>query len=264
MCVTSVGTDTSPGISARTDGCASLRQNRRRGLTPEERQKLLLENLSEVRHIASRIHVGLPRHIQFDDLVQEGALGLIDAVEKYDPAKNVQLRMYARFRIRGAILDSLRALDWGPRHLRREARRIEQARSELASELGRAPSEAEVAAQLGIALNKFQHILKDLHCLRVETSLGLPELISDEEVFAVRSYSAQEDPFHACARAEADGALTAAIESLAKRERQALTLYYFEDRTMKEIGRILNVKESRISQIISAALNCLRVRLQKN
>src|SRR5216683_4239953 len=111
-----------------------------------ERQRLLIENLPEVRYIARRIHDRLPSHVPFDDLVHAGILGLIDAVDKFDPTKNVQLKSYARFRIRGAILDGLRQMDWSPRNLRRQARRIEEARRELAASLGRAPVEPELAA----------------------------------------------------------------------------------------------------------------------
>src|SRR5271156_1078451 len=113
-------------------------------LDPEERQRLLLENLPEVRYIARRIHDRLPSHVPFDDLVHAGILGLIDAVDKFDPSRNVQLKSYARFRIRGAILDSLRHLDWSPRALRRQARRIEDTQRELATTLGRAPNETEI------------------------------------------------------------------------------------------------------------------------
>jgi RNA polymerase sigma factor for flagellar operon FliA len=251
-------------ISTRSDMAGSLKQNHRRALAPEEVQKLVLENLPEVRHIARRIHVRLPRHIPFEDLVHEGVLGLIGAAEKYDPAKNVQLLSYARFRIRGAILDSLRELDWGPRHLRRQARRIEEASSELAFKLGRVPSEPEVAIQLGIPLNDFQHILKDLHCLKLETSLALPEHNSKQELFAGRLSHDRQDPFEVCVRADTKRVLIAAIETLAEKEQRALTLYYFEECTMKEVGRVLNVQESRISQIITAALDRLRNRMRKD
>jgi len=251
-------------ISTRSDVSGSQKQNHRRALAPEELQRLVLENLSEVRHIARRIHVRLPRHIPLEDLVHEGVLGLIGAAEKYDPAKNIQLLSYARFRIRGAILDSLRELDWGPRHLRRQARRIEQASSELAFKLGRVPTEPEVAIQLGVPLNELQRILKELHCLKLETSLALPELISKQDLFAARLNREWEDPFEVCVRAETKRVLIAAIETLGEKEQRAVTLYYFEECTMKEIGRVLNVQESRISQIITLALDRLRTRLKKN
>src|SRR5215475_12788286 len=117
-------------------------------IDPAERQRLLNENLPEVRYIARRIHDRLPSHVPFEDLVHAGILGLIDAVDKFDPQKNVQLKSYARFRIRGAILDSLRQMDWSPRNLRRQARRIEEANRQLSAELGHSPSETELAAHL--------------------------------------------------------------------------------------------------------------------
>src|SRR5215470_13804154 len=110
------------------------------GIDSLERQRILEENLPEVRYIARRIHDRLPSHVSFDDLVHAGILGLIDAVDKFDPSKNVQLKSYARFRIRGEILDSLRQLDWSPRHLRRQARRIEEINRELGAQLGRNPT----------------------------------------------------------------------------------------------------------------------------
>lgn len=243
---------------------ASIRpRSYRKQLASEERQKLLLENLPEVRHVARRIHLRLPRHVPLDDLVNEGVVGLIDAVEKYDPTKNIKLRSYARFRIRGAILDSLREMDWGPRRLRWQARRIEQANRDLGCKLGRVPSEQEVAAQLGVPLEELQRTLKELHCLRVQASPGLSEPIFGQEVVAPLTNWAGTDPFEVCVRAEAMKALREAIEMLTERERQAVVFYYFEERTMKEIGRLLDVQESRISQIINKALNRLRTRLQE-
>src|SRR5947208_10134194 len=137
----------------------------RQPLDSEERQRLLNENLPEVRYIARRIHDRLPSHVPFEDLVHAGILGLIDAVDKFDPHKNVQLKSYARFRIRGAILDSLRQMDWSPRNLRRQARRIEEINRELAAELGRAPSEPELAARIGLSLSEFQQLLGELRGL---------------------------------------------------------------------------------------------------
>src|ERR1700694_2489544 len=134
-------------------------------LDPVERQRLLNENLPEVRYIARRIHDRLPSHVPFDDLVHAGILGLIDAVDKFDPSKNVQLKSYARFRIRGAILDGLRQMDWSPRNLRRQARRIEDTHRELAAELGRAPSEPELAARMGLGLEEYQQLLGELRGL---------------------------------------------------------------------------------------------------
>src|SRR5271166_4080842 len=121
-----------------------------------ERERLLLENLPEVRYIARRVYDRLPSHVSFDDLVHAGIIGLIDAVDKFDPSRNVQLKSYARFRIRGAIIDSLRQMDWSPRALRRQARQIEDAQREIAMKEGRAASDIEIAAHIGIPLEEYQ------------------------------------------------------------------------------------------------------------
>lgn len=229
----------------------------------DEEQLLLMENLAEVHHIARRIHARLPRHILLDDLVHEGVVGLIDAVKKFDPSRSPQLRSYARHRIRGAILDSLRELDWCSRYLRRQSRHIEQAIGELTGRLGRSPSEPEIAAEMRVPLGEFQRVLNELNCLRAAAPPTSWEFFSGEEVLGKRSGLGQEDPFEACSRIETEKMLMDAIELLTEKERQALILYYFEERTMKEVGRVLNVRESRISQIITAAESRLRSQLEK-
>ena len=228
----------------------------------EERQRLLIENLPEVRYIARRIHDRLPSHVLFDDLVHAGILGLIDAVDKFDPTKNVQLKSYARFRIRGAILDSLRQLDWSPRHLRRQARQIEQVNRELASELGRSPSEPEIAARLGVELVELQRLLGELRGLDLGSLQGQSDDGLIEENVAVAATRPEEDPFHITLRTEMRAVLAQAIEELNDKERQVLGLYYLEELTMKEVGVILDIGESRVSQIHTTALIRLRSRLQ--
>ena len=228
----------------------------------EERQRLLIENLPEVRYIARRIHDRLPSHVPFDDLVHAGILGLIDAVDKFDPNKNVQLKSYARFRIRGAILDSLRQLDWSPRHLRRQARQIELVNRELASELGRSPTEPEIASRLGVELVEFQRLLGELRGLDLGSLQGQSDDGLIEENVAVAATRPEEDPFHLTLRTEMRAILAQAIEELDEKERQVLGLYYLEELTMKEVGVILDIGESRVSQIHTAALIRLRSRLQ--
>src|SRR5271157_1071579 len=146
-------------------------------LDPVERERLLQENLPEVRYIAHRIHERLPSHVPFDDLVHAGIVGLIDAVDKFDPGRNVQLKSYARFRIRGAILDSLRQMDWSPRALRRQARRIEEAQREIATKEGRAATDTEIAAHLGMPLEEYQQLLGELRGL----DLGSLQAANSEE-----------------------------------------------------------------------------------
>ena len=231
------------------------------GRDSQERQRLLAENLPEVRYIARRIHDRLPSHVPFDDLVHAGILGLIDAVDKFDPSKNVQLKSYARFRIRGAILDSLRQLDWSPRHLRRQSRRIENANRELAAELGRSPSEPELAERLGLSLEEFQQLLGELRGLDLG-SLQIESGETGEELAALIAAKVEDDPFHLAARAEMRAILADAIRGLDDKERQVLGLYYLEELTMKEVGVIMDIGESRVSQIHTAALIRLRSKLQ--
>ena len=232
-------------------------------LDPAERERLLTENLPEVRYIARRIYDRLPPHVQLDDLVHAGILGLIDAVDKFDPAKNVQLKSYARFRIRGAILDSLRQLDWSPRNLRRQARRIEGAHRELAAHLGHAPSESELAAHLEMKLEEFQQLLGDLRGLDLGSlHTQYDDGSGDEEISGVAARP-EEDPFHLAVRSEMRAQLTQAIETLEEKERQVLALYYLEELTMKEVGLILDIGESRVSQIHTAALIRLRAVLSR-
>jgi len=231
-------------------------------IDPVERQRLLIENLPEVRYIARRIHDRLPSHVPFDDIVHAGILGLIDAVDKFDPSRNVQLKSYARFRIRGAILDSLRQMDWSPRNLRRQARRIEEANRELALDLGRAATEAEIAAKLGMQLSEFQRLLGDLRGLDLGSLQGPSDDSTGEEQTAAIASRTEEDPFQLTFRAEMRVLLAQAIAELDEKEQQVLSLYYLEELTMKEVGVILDIGESRVSQIHTAALIRLRSRLR--
>jgi RNA polymerase sigma factor for flagellar operon FliA len=227
----------------------------------EERQRFLLENLSEVRHLARLIHRRLPNHVSYDDLVHSGVLGLLDAVKKFDPSRNASFRTYARVRIRGAILDSLRELDWGPRSLRRLARRIEHARNELTAGLGRVPSEPELANRLGLSFEKLQILIKEIHGLTFAVWQQQSESASQKRLASAYAWRAEENPFELYARSQCARLLAEAIDSLNEKQRLALALYYFDGRTMKEVGVVLRLHESRVSQIISAALGRLRAQL---
>lgn len=229
-----------------------------------DRERLLTEHLPEVHYIARRIHDRLPVEVPLEDLVHAGVIGLIDAVEKFDQSKQVRLKSYAKFRIRGAILDSLRAIDWSPRSLRKQARRVEDAYRNLSTELGRSPSEAELAGRVGMELLEFQQLLGELHGLSLGslqnyTSDDLPE----EEVCTYQPNAPEEDPFFQCLQSELKSLLAEAMSVLEERERQVVALYYFEELTMKEVGAVLGVGESRVSQIHSLAVVRLRTRLQE-
>ena len=233
------------------------------GKDPLERERLLQENLPEVRYIARRIHDRLPSHVPFDDLVHAGILGLIDAVDKFDASRKVQLKSYAQFRIRGAILDSLRQMDWGPRALRRQARKIEEAQRDLAAKLGRAGTEPEIAEHMGITLEEYQQLLGELRGLDLGSLQAATSEENPENPHVSVTSKEEEDPFHQYARTEMREYLASAIEELEEKERHVLGLYYLEELTMKEVGLILDIGESRVSQIHTAAILRLRARLRE-
>jgi RNA polymerase sigma factor FliA len=232
-------------------------------LDPVERERLLQENLPEVRYIARRIHDRLPSHVSFDDLVHAGIIGLIDAVDKFDPHRNVLLKSYARFRIRGAIIDSLRQMDWSPRALRRQARRIEDAQREIATKVGRAATDTEIAAQLEIPLEEYQQLLGELRGLDLGSLQTAGNEESPESPHLSLTAKEDEDPFQLCLRSEMRSLLAEAIEELDEKERHVLGLYYLEELTMKEVGLILDIGESRVSQIHTAAILRLRGRMRE-
>jgi RNA polymerase sigma factor for flagellar operon FliA len=227
-----------------------------------ERDQLLLEHLSSVRYIAHRIHERLPQHVELDDLISAGVVGLIDAFNKFDHTKQVQFKSYAQFRIRGAILDSLRILDWSPRELRRKGRAVQEAIQALTRAHRRTPTEPEIARELQLGLNEYQLLVGQLKGLEIG-SLNLEHTDdSGEDQLAYLAGSPEEDPLFRCLQGERRQRLIDAIEELPEKERMVLTLYYYEELTMKEIGFTLGVVESRVSQIHSAAVLRLRSSLK--
>ncbi len=232
------------------------------GALSSEQERVLLEHLPIVRYLARRIHERLPQHVDIEDLVSAGVVGLMDAFAKFDPAKKVQFRSYAQFRIRGAILDSLRMLDWSPRELRRKGRAVEEAIRALTARLGRAPGEAEVAAELETSLGEYQQLLGDLKGLEIGTLHVERNENSGEEELAYVPGRQEEDPLFRCLRGELEERLTEAIARLPDRERLVMTLYYYEEMTMREIGLALGVVESRISQVHASAVLHLRAALR--
>jgi RNA polymerase sigma factor for flagellar operon FliA len=230
----------------------------------EERERILLEQLPQVRYLARRIHERLPRHVPLDDLVHAGVIGLIDALNKFDRSKHVQFSSYAKFRIRGAILDSLREMDWGPRELRRKARKIEEAHRKLSLALSRAPNESEIAAELGIELKEFQQLLGELDGLEVGSlRVESPWDGKEEDLCDYLPNAPEDTPFFRCLRSEMKELLARVIAELPEKEQQVLSLYYFEELTMKEVGAVLGIGESRVSQVHSLAVVRLRGRLEQ-
>ena len=227
-----------------------------------EQERVLLEHLPIVRFLARRIHERLPQHVDIEDLVSAGVVGLMDAFAKFDPAKKVQFRSYAQFRIRGAILDSLRTLDWSPRELRRKGRAVEEAIRVVSARLGHAPGEVEVAAEMGLGLEEYQQLLGDLKGLEIGTLHMERNEDSGEEELAYVPGHPEEDPLFRCLRGELVERLADGIAHLPDRERLVMTLYYYEEMTMREIGLALGVVESRVSQVHASAVVHLRVALK--
>jgi RNA polymerase sigma factor for flagellar operon FliA len=227
-----------------------------------EQERVLLEHLPIVRFLARRIHERLPQHVEIEDLVSAGVVGLMDAFSKFDPAKKVQFRSYAQFRIRGAILDSLRTLDWSPRELRRKGRAVEEAIRVLTARLGHAPNEAEVASELTLDLEEYQLLLGDLKGLEIGTLHMERNEDSGEEELAYVPGRPEEDPLFCCLRGELEERLAEAIQKLPDRERLVMSLYYYEEMTMREIGLALGVVESRVSQVHASAVVHLRSALR--
>ncbi len=228
-----------------------------------DQERLLLEQLPQVKYIARRIHDRLPSHIPLDDLVQAGILGLMEALHKFDPTKNVELKTYAKHRIQGAILDSLRDLDWSPRPLRKKARQLEQAHQRLRAQFGRPATEPELAIELGLELTELQHLLGDLRGLDLGSLQDeFTESGQERESLAAPTDGPNQEPFELCLKGELRKLLTTAVVELQPRERQVLSLYYFEELTMKEVGAVLGIGEARVSQIHSAALIRLRGRMR--
>jgi RNA polymerase sigma factor for flagellar operon FliA len=241
--------DSPAGVGVLEDGVAG------------DRDRMLLEHLPTVRYIARRIHERLPQHVELDDLISAGVVGLIDAFAKFDHEKKVQFKSYAQFRIRGAILDSLRTLDWSPRELRRKGRAVEEAIRSVTQRLGRAPVEQEIAGEMQLSLDEYQQLLGDLKGLEIGSlHMERSEDSGDEELSYIPG-SPEEDPLFRCLKGEMKQRLIDAIEELPEKERMVLTLYYYEELTMKEIGQTLGVVESRVSQIHSSAVLRLRAAL---
>src|SRR3984957_7256700 len=230
-------------------------------LLTAEQEKLMIEHLPIVRFIARRIHERLPQHVPIEDLYSAGVVGLLDAFGKFDPTKQVQFRSYAQFRIRGAILDNLRTLDWSPRELRRRGRPVRRAIQTLTAQFGRAPGDLEIAEQLHLDLSAYQQLLGELKGLEIGTLHSERSEDSGEEELVYLPNRPQDDPLFRYLHAEMRERLIEAIGDLPERERLVMTLYYYEETTMKEIGLILGVVESRISQIHASAVLHLRARL---
>ena len=218
--------------------------------------------LPMVRAVARRIHRTLPRHIELDDIISAGYLGLVDAAQKFEHSRQTQFRSYAEFRVRGAILDSLRELDGGTRSLRRKVRDIEKARQALTSTLGEMPEDAELACHLGLSVAELRETLNAARNLETESLQAEREENDGQDLLASLVDPAAQDALTLCLEGEFKQALIESIEALPERERLIITLSYYEELTLKEIGEVLGLTVSRVSQLRTGAIARMRTTLQ--
>lgn len=228
------------------------------------RDELILKYAPMVKYIANRIATKLPQSVDMDDLIQVGILGLIDAVSKFDPQRGIKFQTYADFRIRGAILDELRAVDWVPRAVRQVASQIQDIYFQLEGVLGHPADDADVATHMGISLTEFYQHLDAVRGISILSFDDLRPSLDDEEWDAMDLMADPNwvDPVDSIGLQELRLAIGQAIQDLPEKERLVVTLYYFEELTMSEIGEVLGLTESRISQLHSKAALRMRGRIR--
>jgi RNA polymerase sigma factor for flagellar operon FliA len=230
-----------------------------------ERSALVLKYAPIVKLLANRMAMRLPPNVSVDDLVSAGRVGLLDAIEKFDPRRDVQLKTYAEFRIRGAILDELRGMDWLPRSVRRMVRQMEEATKKVEQRLSRPADVAEVAKEMGVDLDMY-HAMLD-HTQNTEV-LSLDECVENrsDDSTSKRSYQAlisgEDNPLNHVITRELTGIMAQEIKSLSEKEQLVLSLYYYEGLTLREIGEVIGLTESRICQIHTQAITTLRSRFK--
>lgn len=227
------------------------------------RDQVVLEHLPLVKAIAVRVHENLPVHVDLDDLVHAGILGLFDAASKFNPEKQVVFSSYAKHRIKGAILDSLRQLDWASRDLRRRHKQVEAATRDLAATLQRNPTEDEVAQKLGIEVERWRQMMLDLRNVGL---ISASTRSNDSDDLPAPDFPSKPEtqPDSICAREQLRGLLGVAMKTLPERYQRVVALYYQNEMTMKEIGGVLGINESRVSQIHKSALEKMATALEAN
>ena len=229
----------------------------------DERNKLVVRELPQVYYVASRIRERLPKNVELEDLVQAGVIGLLEACRSYDGSKDAQFSTFAKFRIRGAILDSLRKLDWGSRTLRRRGREINSSIVKLESQLGRQPDEEEIAVDMQMGLDELHYTqtqLDGLHLVGQLTNSSHDHAESYDLIESAPS-TGEDNPFELCLKGERKRQLAEAVSQMSEREQLILSLYYNEELTMMEVSKIVGIAVSRVSQIHAAAMVKLRASL---
>jgi RNA polymerase sigma factor FliA len=230
--------------------------------SPQEREDLILEHLPQVNWIAARIHEKLPASIELDDLISAGIVGLLAAVDHYDPNRNATLKTYAEYKIRGAILDSIRGLDGIPPHKRRRVRQVQEAIQSAEQRLKRAAGEEEIAAELGISLNDYQQWVVELRAV----TLGSLEAIAEDEGVSMLKFigdDEQETPARILERVELERVIAEGMLKMPENERLVLSLYYKEELNLREIAAVMELHITRISQLRAQGILRLRGYLER-
>jgi RNA polymerase sigma factor FliA len=229
----------------------------------DERERLILEHLPQVKLIARRIHERLPENVSLEDLISTGIIGLISAIDRFDESHNVKLKTYAEYKIRGAILDSLRGLDWAPRQQRKRSKQIESVIMSLEQRLQRAPHEEEIAQELGLEIDEYHEWLVDIRGVNLGSfELGSP----DEDSRDLLKYISDDQenwPSRMLERSELEKLLAEAIDRMPYIEKTVLNLYYHEELTLREISKVVKLHESRVSQLKSQGILRLRAYIDK-
>jgi RNA polymerase sigma factor FliA len=231
---------------------------------PKVKDEIVIEYAPLVKYIAQRIAARLPSNIELDDLISCGVIGLMDAIQKFDPTRDNKFKTYAEFRVRGAILDELRAQDWVPRSIREKAKLVERAYAKLESNLGRPATDEEMCKELSLTQDEFYDLLnkaKSVSLLNIDDSTTFNR--GDKKLMAgLMEDSRSNNPFSAVSYKDARDKIKEGIMSLPEKQRLVLSLYYYEDLNLKEIGQVLTVTESRVSQLHTQAIMKLRAKLK--
>jgi RNA polymerase sigma factor FliA len=229
---------------------------------PSTKEDIILRHLDLVKYMALRLATRLPPGISVDDLFNAGIIGLMDAIDKFDPSQQIQFKTYAKIRVKGAMLDEIRSLDWVPRSLRQKSSNLEHTSAALEKKLGRQPTDEEILAELHISLDEYHKLLDEIKDISV-VPMEILDALQDGQ--AENHLSTQsESPFQNIYREQIRQKLAEAISTLSKNEQLVLSLYYYEELTMKEIGVILGYTESRISQLHTKAVLRMRARLSRS
>lgn len=227
---------------------------------PKIKEQLIIHYSSLVKYVAGRLSIYLGQHVEFEDLTSYGIFGLIDAIDKFDICKGVKFETYASLRIRGSILDSIRKLDWVPRTLRQKQKQLDQIYIDLENKLGHIPSDEELAKELNMTIDEIQELSKKNN---IASLISLDEYVEQnyEVNLNTSKQSNDNEPEYVYEKQELKESLVAAIDKLSDKEKMVISLYYFEDLTLKEISSIMNISESRVSQLHTKAVSRLRVKL---